>query len=95
MTRYAKSIIAFLTALGTWGVTAAPDGYSQIELWGLLGVLVAAAAVFQVPNTPPVGEPADPNISERGAVENMVVLIIAVFAFILGAICVKNGIFFD
>ena len=51
MSRYAKAITAVLTALGTWGATAGADGtYSQIELWGLCGVLVTGFAVFQIPN---------------------------------------------
>lgn len=53
MKQYAKAVVAFFTALGTWGVTAAPDGYSQAELWGLCGVVVATAAVFQVRNEDP------------------------------------------
>lgn len=59
----AKAIIAFLTTLGTWGVTAAPDGYSQAEMWGLSGVVVAGLAVFAYPNKPD-GEP-DPRLSEQ------------------------------
>lgn len=47
---YAKAIIAFLTALGTWGATAAPDGYSQEEMWGLALVIVAGLTVFAYPN---------------------------------------------
>lgn len=65
MTRYAKSIIAFLTSLGTWGVTAfADDAINSVELFGLTGVVVAAFAVYTYPNTPPDGEPRDPNVSE-------------------------------
>lgn len=59
----AKSIIAFLTALGTWGVTAAPDGYSQAEMWGLCGVVVAGLSVYAWPNKPD-GVP-DPTLSEQ------------------------------
>lgn len=66
MSRYRKCIVAVLTALGTWGATAAPDGYDQAELWGLCAVLVAGFAVFQVPNDAPAGEPPAPDISERG-----------------------------
>lgn len=47
----AKSIVAFLTALGTWGATAAADGqYTQEELWGLCGVVVVGLATWAVPN---------------------------------------------
>lgn len=65
MAQYAKSIAALLTALGTWGATAAADGrYDQLELWSLTGVLVTALAVFAIPNTPeppapPVVDPAN------------------------------------
>lgn len=66
MSRYAKSIAAFLGTLSTWGVAAGMDGaYDQGELWGLLGVLGTTFAVFQFPNTPPEGESADPEISEQ------------------------------
>lgn len=47
---YAKAIIAFLTALGAWGVTAAPDGYDAAEMWGLCAVVVAGLAVYAYPN---------------------------------------------
>lgn len=67
MSRYAKAIAALLGAIATWGVTAASDSrYDQAELWGLLGVIATAALAFQVPNDPPVGEAADPHMSERG-----------------------------
>jgi hypothetical protein len=69
MSRYAKAITAFFTALGTWGVTAFADGtLTTVELFGLCGVIVVTAGVFQVPNTPPDGEWRDPNISERDPV---------------------------
>lgn len=63
--RIAKSLIALLGGLGTWGITAAPDGYTQVELWGLCAVAVAAISVWRVPNERPVTEPYDPDISER------------------------------
>jgi steroid 5-alpha reductase family enzyme len=60
MSTYAKAIIATLTAIATWGVTAGADGnYSQVELWGLLGVVAAAVAVYAVPNKP---SPTDPPV---------------------------------
>ena len=47
----AKALIAFLTALGTWGATASADGiYEQQELWSLCGVAVTALGVWVVPN---------------------------------------------
>lgn len=66
MSRYIKAIMAFLGLLGTWGGTAGADGtYSQVELWGLCGVIVASYAVYQFPNKPPVGEHAQAGISEQ------------------------------
>ena len=51
MQKYAKSIVALLGALATWGVTAAEDGtYTQVELWGALLALTTACAVFFTPN---------------------------------------------
>ena len=64
-TRYAKFVMALLGGVSAWGVTAAPDGYDQPELWGLLAVIATAIGVFAVPNSRPDGEPDDPTISER------------------------------
>lgn len=51
MKQYVKAIIAFFSLLGTWGAAAGADGgYDQAELWGLAGVVVGTAAVFQFPN---------------------------------------------
>jgi hypothetical protein len=53
-----KAIAATLVALATWGVTAGlDDSYEDVEWWGLLGALVAAAAVYLIPNDPPPPEP--------------------------------------
>lgn len=47
----AKALIAFLTALGTWGATAfADNGLTAVEAFGLTGVIVAALLVYTVPN---------------------------------------------
>lgn len=56
MQQVAKALVALLTALGTWGVTAAPDGYTQEELWGLCGVAVAAISVWAIPNRAPLSQ---------------------------------------
>lgn len=65
MSRYVKTICAVLGGISTWGITAAADNaITQVELFGLLGVLSTCLAVYAFPNTPPDGE-ADPNISER------------------------------
>lgn len=51
----AKAIAAFFTTLGTWGATALADGrVSGPEWFGLCGVVVATAAVWEVTNTVPV-----------------------------------------
>lgn len=72
MTRYAKAIIAVMTAVSTWGVTAAVDGsFALVELFGLLGAVAAALTVYLIPNTPPPGKPADPNVSEVGPGANV------------------------
>lgn len=85
MTRYAKALTAFVTALGTWGATAAADGrYAQDELWGLTGVLVAALAVFQVPNRPPRGRRRRADVSEQeGHADPLGLLVVAVFVILL------------
>lgn len=47
----AKALIAFLTALGTWGATAfADNGLTIVEAFGLTGVLVAGILVYTIPN---------------------------------------------
>lgn len=67
MSRYRKSIAALLTAVATWGATAAADGsFDAIEWSGLLGALATVVAVWGVPNDTPTGEPRDPAVSERG-----------------------------
>jgi hypothetical protein len=64
VSRYAKSIAAFLTALAGWGTTALADGHLEAgELFGLALVAGTALNVFAVPNTPPDGI-ADPTVSE-------------------------------
>lgn len=51
MSYYSKAIVAFFTALGTWGATAFADGtLNAVEAFGLCGVVVATAAVFQIEN---------------------------------------------
>ena len=52
MTKYSKSIIALLGGVATWGATAAPDGFTVEELFGVLAVIAVALGVYAVPNTP-------------------------------------------
>ena len=68
MSRYIKTIASILGGVSTWGITAAADNaITQVELFGLLGVLSTVLAVYAFPNSPPAGEAADPNVSERDA----------------------------
>lgn len=84
MTRYWKTILAVLGGISSWGITAAADdAITQVELYGLLGVLATALAVYGVPNSPPEGEPADPDISERGASDAMLALAVVVLVAVL------------
>lgn len=46
----AKAIAALLGAVSTWGVTAAVDGITAVELFGLMGAFGTAAAVWATPN---------------------------------------------
>lgn len=51
MSAYAKAIIAFFTALGTWGTTSLADGRMDGAEWfGLCGVVVVTAGVWAIPN---------------------------------------------
>lgn len=62
MNLVAKAVIAFLSALGTWGATAlASDGITGAEWFGLCGVVVAGLAVYAIPNQPADGEAGQVN----------------------------------
>lgn len=68
MSRYVKALLSALGAVATWGITAGADeGYTDVELYGLLGAVVTSLAVYAFPNRPPAGEPSDPEISEQDA----------------------------
>ena len=87
MTRYVKTIVAILGGVSSWGITASADNaITQVELYGLLGVIATALGVYAFPNTPPDGEPADPEISERGQSQIWFVLLGAVAAVLLLAL---------
>lgn len=65
MTRYAKTVAAVIGALAT----AATLGLLPEDVAAWLPVVIAfatAIGVYAVPNTPPAGQPADPNVSEVG-----------------------------
>lgn len=66
MTRYMKTIAALLGSIATWGVAAGEDGIlTMVEYFGLLGVLATVVGVYAIPNTPPDGGLADPDMSEQ------------------------------
>lgn len=49
----AKAIIAILGGVSSWGMTAAvDDAITQVELFGLLGVIATALGVYFYPNAP-------------------------------------------
>lgn len=51
MTAYRKAIAAFVSLVGTWGITAAADGHiSAVEWFGLLAVVGGTGAVWGLPN---------------------------------------------
>lgn len=87
MQRYAKSIIALLGALATWGITAAEDErYTQVELWGALLAVTTAVGVYLWPNRPPRNQPRLPNQSEQAGhtdVSMLVGLLVVVILVLL------------
>lgn len=55
MSRYAKSIVAFLAAAATWCTTALDDDrISNAEWAGLVAAVLGVLAVYQVRNSEPV-----------------------------------------
>jgi hypothetical protein len=53
---YKKAIIALLGGVGSWGVTASSDAtISQVEWFGLLGVVATALGVAWFANAPTEG----------------------------------------
>lgn len=65
MSRYLKALIAVLGGVSTWGITAASDNsISQVELFGLLGVLSTALGVYAFPNTQPDASETNPSPKE-------------------------------
>jgi hypothetical protein len=80
--RYRKAIAAFLGSTATWGIAAGADGhYTQVELWGLLGIVAATAGVGWVSN-------ARAKPKDRGAGELGTILICAAVAIVVVAIYV-------
>lgn len=86
MSRYVKMILAALGAFATWGITAGADeGYTDVELYGLLGAVITAVTVYAFPNRPPAGEMSDPNVSEQDpqAGYSLVEIMVAAFFAVL------------
>lgn len=50
---FAKCINAFIVGVSAWGITAASDGISTEEWFGLLGVVGVAFTVYLTPNEKP------------------------------------------
>lgn len=83
MTRYAKAITAIVGAVSTWAATYYPDDLDVQKWLGLATALATVIGVFAIPNSPPPGEPADPNISERGASDVAMVVCALILAVAL------------
>jgi hypothetical protein len=74
VTRYSKTIVAaivtvvqFIVALSTdpgYLQVVADSNVTQSEAWILLASIIGVAGVYAKANTPPPGQPSDPNISE-------------------------------
>lgn len=84
--RYAKAIAALVGGLITWATTYYTDNPNVAKWLGLVFAVATFLSVYQVPNRPPSGEPADVNISEQGhanhwAVIGILVVLIAIFLF--------------
>lgn len=64
MKAYAKTIVAVLLAVSTWGVTAFADGNASAAEWfGGLGAVASGFAVYWTKNTSSP-EPDDPEEGE-------------------------------
>lgn len=65
MSRYRKAYWAGVAAVATT-ISLAWDGVTQAEALALFSAWAGVLGVFLWPNDPPVGEPPDPDVSERG-----------------------------
>ena len=66
MSRYRKTYAAVVAAILATIPLVWDVAISQAEAITLVTVWSGVGAVYLWPNDPPVGEPADPNMSERG-----------------------------
>lgn len=78
MSRYSKFLVAIVGAIATWASTYYPDDPNVSKWVGLALALATCVSVYAVPNTPPAGQPSDPNMSEQGAIDTAVVIAVAV-----------------
>ncbi len=87
MSRYAKTIVAVLVAALTSLQAAISDDRVTNNEWIIIALAaLGAVGVYALPNTPPKGQPSDPNVSEQGygALELViVVLVILILVFVL------------
>lgn len=87
---YRKTVVAILTAGGTWATAAFADGVISTQEWVALAVaVIGVLGVYGVPNDPPAGEPVDPDLSTRG--EGLigilwVVLVVALIVLVIRAV---------
>lgn len=65
ISRYLKAVVAIVGSVATWATSYYPNDPNVAKWVGLALALVTAFSVYAVPNTPPAGEPADPNMSEQ------------------------------
>ena len=82
--RYRKSISSLIATVAGWGLAASADSvYTAQEWWGLAILLGGVVAVWGLPNDPPAGQPADPAVSERGAIDLGSALVVCVVLVLL------------
>lgn len=73
MAAYVKAIVAVLGGLSAWGITAAADNnITAVEVYGLLGTLATALAVYAFPNR----DPADDGQSSLLVILVVVILVV-------------------
>lgn len=78
-TEYAKALVAALIGFLSALIPVTDNGLTSTEvLTAVLAGLVALSATYVVPNKPPRGQPARPDVSEQGAVDTNLVAAIAV-----------------
>ena len=81
MSRYAKSIVAFLAAAATWCTTALDDDrISNAEWAGLVAAVLGVLAVYQVRNSEPVE--ADEGVTMLEVCYVVIAVAVAVLALI-------------